>query len=137
MNGKTSADKPRIAVVDDDSSMRQSIVRLLRATGFLPVSFASGESFLQAQATKQSACVVVDLTMPGLSGFEVRLELAKSEPGLPVILLTAHADPALCVIAKRQGFVACLPKPVVPSDLLSAITQALRQTRSFTSSAAP
>jgi len=131
-----SPDKPRISIVDDDSSMRQSLARLLRVAGFLPVEFASGDSFLKAQSGNPSACVLLDLRMPGLSGFDVKRQLAKSEPQLPVILLTANADEALRLEAKQEGFAACLCKTEDPSHLLSAIAQALQQ-KSFASASSP
>jgi FixJ family two-component response regulator len=130
-----SAGKPRISIVDDDSSMRQSLARLLRLAGFLPVKFASGDSFLKAQSGDPSACVLLDLRMPGLSGFDVKRQLDKSEPHLPVILLTANTNEAPCLKAKQEGFAACLSKSGDPSHLLSAIAQALQRGNSFTSAA--
>ena len=127
MNEEPSGHQPRIAIVDDEPVMRRLLAQLLSSNGFSPVTFDSGESFLEAQSSEPSACVLLDLSLPGLSGFEVRARLAESQPRLPVILLTGHADPALRAIAEGRGFAACLFKPVDPSVLLSAISQALQR----------
>jgi FixJ family two-component response regulator len=120
-----SGGKLRIAVVDDDSGMCQALARLLRAAGFLPFTFASGEAFLAAQAREPAACVVLDLHMPGLSGFDVRRQLAATEPGLPAILITAQDEEAVRREAQLAGFAACLRKPFPKEALLDAIKLAL------------
>lgn len=125
MNDKHSIAKPRIAIVDDDPGMRSFIARVLRLTGLSTVSFESGETFLQEQLREPSVCVLLDLSMPGISGFEVKDRLAKSYPNVPVILITGQTDPALGIIAQEKGFTACLAKPLDPPLLLSAIRQAL------------
>ncbi len=92
MNDKPSTVKPRIAIVDDDPGMRSFITRVLRLTGLATVSFESGEAFLQEQLREPSVCVLLDLSMPGISGFEVKDRLAKSYPNVPVILITGQTD---------------------------------------------
>jgi len=125
MNDKHSTAKPRIAIVDDDPGMRRFLARVLRLTGFSTVTYESGEAFLQEQLREPSVCVLLDLSMAGISGFEVKDRLAKSHPNVPVILITGQTDPALGVIAQQKGFTACLAKPLDPPLLLSAIRQAL------------
>jgi len=128
MNEEHSVAKPRIAIVDDDPGMRTLLARVLRLRGFSTVTFESGEAFLEEQLSDPSICVVLDLSMPGISGFDVKDRLAKSHPNVPVILITGETDPALGVIAKQKGFAACLAKPLDPPLLLLAIRRALRCT---------
>jgi FixJ family two-component response regulator len=125
MNDKYPNAKPRIAIVDDDPGMRRFLARVLRSTGFSTVTYESGEAFLREQLREPSVCVLLDLSMPGISGFEVKDRLAKSHPNVPVILITGQTDPALGIIAQQKGFTACLAKPLDPPLLLSAIRQAL------------
>jgi FixJ family two-component response regulator len=125
MNDKCSTVKPRIAIVDDDPGMRTFLARVLRLTGFTTVTYESGEAFLQEELREPSVCVLLDLSMPGISGFDVKDRLTKSHPNVPVILITGQADPALGIIAQQKGFRACLAKPLDPPLLLSAIRQAL------------
>jgi len=120
--------EPLIAIVDDDPAVRVSLSRLLRMHGFLPLTFSSGKAFLKTHASNPVACVLVDLMMPGVSGFEVKEQLAKSNPQLPVILITANANPEVCLKAEREGFFACLAKPCNESRLIPLITQSLRPT---------
>lgn len=125
MDNESSGGKLRIAVVDDDSGMCQALARLLRAAGFLPLTFTSGEAFLAAQAREPAVCVVLDLHMPGLSGFDVRRRLAESGPGLPAILITAYDEEAARSEAQQAGFAAYLRKPFPKEALLDAIKMAL------------
>ena len=120
--------EPLIAIVDDDPAVRVSLSRLLRMHGFLPLTFSSGKAFLKTHASNPVACVLVDLMMPGVSGFEVKEQLAKSNPQLPVILITANANPEVCLKAEREGFAACLAKPFEASELIPLINQTLRRT---------
>jgi FixJ family two-component response regulator len=115
-----------IAVIDDDPGVLQATARLLNAAGFLTRTFASAEAFLQARTDTAVVCVVTDLIMPGLSGFDLKSELAKSDPQLPVILHTAAADPEVRVRAEQDGFVACLAKTDDASQLLCCIRGAVR-----------
>jgi FixJ family two-component response regulator len=125
VDNKSSGGKLRIVIVDDDSGMCQALARLLRAAGFLPLTFISGEAFLAAQAQESAVCVVLDLHLPGLSGFDVRRQLAESEPGLPVILITAQDEEAVRREAQQAGFAAYLRKPFPKEALLDAIKLAL------------
>jgi FixJ family two-component response regulator len=127
LNRESAGDRSLIAVVDDDAGTRVALARLLRQHGFVPLTFNSGDAFLQAQVSNPVACVLLDLMMPGLSGFETKAKLDASGPQLPAILITANAEPELCARAEREGFVACLTKPCVGSQLIPVINQALRR----------
>ena len=115
---RTSQKRTRIAIVDDDSNLRTAVGRLLTVCGFRPLLFDSGEAFLETRTAHPVACVLLDLMMPGLSGFQVKERLAKSAPHLPVILITANANPEVRLKAERAGFAACLAKPFGESELI-------------------
>ena len=125
---RTSQKRTRIAIVDDDSNLRTAVGRLLGIYGFHSLPFDSGEAFLGTHIAPPVACVLLDLMMPGLSGFQVKERLAKSAPHLPVILITANANPEVCLKAEREGFAACLAKPFEASELIPLINQTLRRT---------
>jgi FixJ family two-component response regulator len=114
-----------IVVVEDDTGMRKAIERLLRAGGFRCVSFASAEVLLQADAANNAACLVLDVHLPGLSGFQLQRQLMASGRKAPVIFITAHDDAAVRDEAQRIGSVAYFRKPFQGSTLLEAIRQAL------------
>ncbi len=125
MHAKVLAAKPRIAIVDDDPCMRALLARMVRLKGFSTVTFESGEAFLKEKLSETSLFVLLDLSMPGISGFEVKDKLAKSHPGMPVILIKGEPAPALGIIAQQKGFTACLAKPLDLPLLFSAIRKAL------------
>src|ERR1700733_3392310 len=77
-----------VYVVDDDASAREGVARLIRSAGLMTKTFASGEEFLAAPRPKMPSCLVLDVSLPGVSGFDVQQELAKSGPQLPIIFLT-------------------------------------------------
>jgi FixJ family two-component response regulator len=114
-----------IAVVDDEESMRKALERLLRSAGFTAETFASGVQFLEFLRTRAPACVVLDLHMPGVSGFEVQAELARAGAGVPVIIITGYDTPEARMRAIGQGAVAYLRKPVEDVLLLAAINSAI------------
>ena len=117
--------KPMVVVVEDDDGLRRAIDRLLRGAGFRPVTYASAEELLEA-GLGAAACLVVDVRLPGLSGFELSRRLAKSGPRPPLIFITAHDDPSVRAQAERLGAVAYLPKPFPGKVLVDAIAGALR-----------
>jgi FixJ family two-component response regulator len=118
-----------IVVVEDDASMRQAIERILRAAGFEPTLFASAEALLESDATADAGCMVLDVHLPGLSGFQLRELLSKAGTRLPVIFITAHDEPAARDQAKSAGAVAFLAKPFSGRMLLEKVEQALRLSR--------
>lgn len=118
---------PNVFVIDDDPSVRRALGRLLRAEGFQVETFASGPEFLRARAFACSGCVVLDVRMPGLSGFEVMEALAARRPPLPVILITGHGDVPMATRALNSGCTCFLAKPFEDEELLHAVRRALRQ----------
>ena len=117
--------KPVIHVVDDDASFRTAISRLLRAAGHEARCYPSAVEFLAAPAGTTPGCVLVDLHMPGPSGLDLQLALAKAEHPLPVIFLTGHGDIPISVQAMREGAEDFLTKPVKKESLFAAIERAL------------
>jgi DNA-binding response OmpR family regulator len=116
---------PRIVVVEDDASMGPALERILRAGGYEVVLFASAEAALEADAAATADCLVLDIHLPGMSGFELYRQLALSGKELPAIFITAHDGPAAREEAEELGARSYLPKPFSGRTLLDAITQAL------------
>ena len=114
-----------IAIVDDDESVRRALTRLLRSAGLDVESFPSGDEFLESIPTRRPDCVVLDLHMPGLSGFEVQTRLAKSSTPVPVVIITGHDSTETRARALAAQPLAYLRKPVNDQTLLDAIELAL------------
>jgi CheY-like chemotaxis protein len=123
------SENPLIAVVDDDASMRGALRRLLRSVGFRAAEFASAEEFLQAGQLQDTACVIVDVRMPRMSGLELQQHLATIQCPVPLIFITAHGDDEVRARALRAGAVAFLDKPFREEVLLRAIQSALQASR--------
>jgi len=114
----------QIAVVEDHEGLRRALVRLLQASGHEVSSFASAEELLASDEGRRAACLILDVRLPGLSGFDLRERLACEGSDTPVIYVTAHDDPAARERAARDG-AAFFLKPVDGKALLSAIARAL------------
>ena len=115
-----------IAVVDDDPFVRRALERLLRAYGHVVTAFESGEQFLDSLSASRPACVVLDLHMPKVDGFDVLKMLAEEAVSIPVVVVTADGDPPVFARVKRLGAIACLKKPVDAGRLLVEISAALQ-----------
>jgi FixJ family two-component response regulator len=114
----------RVAVVDDDESIRKSLERLLRAAGLEVQTYASGADFLADVREFQPHCVLIDLHMPCKDGFEVHESLASQGLAIPVIVVTGQDNPEYRARARELGVAAYLCKPVRGSILLDAILAA-------------
>jgi FixJ family two-component response regulator len=114
-----------IAVVDDEEPIRKALSRLLRSAGLDVKTFQSGAEFLESLATQRPDCVVLDLHMPLVSGFEVQARLAGSGDSLPVVIITGHDTDEARASALAGHPVAYLRKPVNDQVLLDAIELAL------------
>jgi len=117
--------RQNIVVVDDDPGMNLALQRLLNAAGFRTVPFSSAEALLESEAAVDAACLVLDVHLPGLSGFELQRRLQENGPRPPVIFITAYDDPASQAEAQDAGAIAYLTKPFPGRSLLAAITEAL------------
>jgi FixJ family two-component response regulator len=118
---------PLIAVVDDDDALRNSLDDLLQSVGFRVQGFASAEAFLQAQPAPETACLLLDVRLPGMNGLELQRQLGVLHWRIPIIFVTAYADDDVRAHALAAGAIAVLSKPCREADLLHAIDVALKQ----------
>jgi FixJ family two-component response regulator len=118
-----------IAVVDDDESIREAIQSLLRSVGLRAEVFASAEDFCRAGPPQATACLIVDVRMPGMSGLELQQRLTTANHSIPTIFITAHGSEETRERALRAGAVGFLDKPFSDEVLLRAIEAALRSSR--------
>jgi FixJ family two-component response regulator len=116
-----------IGVVEDDPSFRRALRRLLSAAGFSVAVFSSAEEFLASESARATACLVLDVYLGGMSGFDLQQRLATAGVPIPAIFITAHDDPVTRERA-RSG-VAYLQKPFREDALIGAIRQALEGRR--------
>lgn len=116
---------PAIVVIDDDASVRRALQRLLRAAGFTVETFATAREFLDAGHRPQTACLVLDIHLPGMSGVELQEYLAVSGALIPIVFITAHDDAATRERASRAGVVGYLLKPFDQGALIEAIGRAI------------
>lgn len=119
----------RVAVIDDDKSVRTSLGRLLKAAGVEIVSFPSAREFLEDPARDQVDCALTDVRMPGVDGFKLQQMLSQSVPYLSVVFISGHGDIPMTVRAILGGAVDFLEKPVDDGALLEAIRRAAERTR--------
>ncbi|AJD40183.1 response regulator [Rhizobium sp. SEMIA 4085] len=115
-----------VAIVEDDASMRRSVLRLLNAHGFLAEEYTSAESFLGRDAGSNVECLVLDVDLGGMSGIELQRRLKEAGSGLPVIFITALEDDTLEVEATQAGCIAYLRKPFPAALLIDAINDACK-----------
>jgi FixJ family two-component response regulator len=115
-----------ISIVDDDDSLRGSLENLIRSAGFRAQGFSSAEAFLGSNKMQEAACLILDVRMPGVSGFELQRQLAAAGSHLPIIFISAHADDDPKTQALEVGAVAFLYKPFYEEELLNAIDAALK-----------
>ena len=115
-----------IFIVDDDAATRDSLRQLLEVEGFEACEFVGGRPFLDGVRATDGDCLILDLTMPGMNGFEVLRELRRrGGDNLPVIIVTAYADSATRSRAAAGGALAVLEKPHRASELLALVRRAL------------
>jgi FixJ family two-component response regulator len=115
-----------VFLVDDDSSVRKALARLIRAAGYEIQTFASAQEFFQSNPeTAGVSCLVLDVRMPGLNGLELQKALQAANVAIPIIFITGHGDIPMSVQAMKDGAVDFLPKPIREQALLPAIEQAL------------
>ncbi|HEV7814702.1 MAG TPA: response regulator [Janthinobacterium sp.] len=114
-----------ISIIDDDESVRLAINSLVRSLGLKTSMFDSAEAFMAAQMPCQTDCIVTDVQMPGLSGFDLLELLRRGDSRLPLIFVTAFPEEALRRRALAQGAICFLSKPFVAKDIIGCIGQAL------------
>ena len=116
-----------MSVIDDDQSVRESLPDLLKAFGFSVQAFASAEDFLaSADSLERSECLLVDIAMPGMTGPELQVDLARRRKMIPIVYITAQRDSTIRQRLIEQGAVECLFKPFSDQVLQEALSSALR-----------
>jgi FixJ family two-component response regulator len=114
-----------IAIVDDDELMRNALQGLLKSVGLPARTFASAEEFLHSGQQDQTACLIADIRMPGMSGLELQAKLNAARCRIPTIFITAHGDSKMRIQALRAGAVEFLAKPFDDEVLLGNVRAAL------------
>ncbi len=120
-----SEELPTICIVDDDSSVRRSLQRLLEANGFRVETFSDARSYLDRRQAEVWGCVILDVRMPGIDGLEMQARLRDQEWAAPIVFLTGHGDIPMSVRAIKAGAVDFLTKPVDEDVLLKAVNNAV------------
>jgi len=119
---------PIVFVVDDDVSVRESLELLIKSAGWQPETFVSAQDFLSRPHPAVPCCLVLDVTLPGLSGLELQKQLAE-RTDMPIIFITGHGDVPMTVRAMKAGAVEFLTKPFKDEVLLDAIRGAIDRSR--------
>nr|WP_245446888.1 response regulator [Neorhizobium sp. T25_27] len=114
---------PLISIVDDDQSVRESLLDLLEVFGYTVKTFASAHEFLESSAIPNTHCLLLDISMPGMGGVDLNHELKRREIEIPVVFMTGQAQDAVINEAKKAG--TCLFKPFASKELRSAIELAV------------
>lgn len=115
----------QVAVVDDDASVRSGISRLARSHGFACTTFDSGEKALTAPAIAQADCIILDIQLSGINGFETRDRLEAQGLRVPIIFITAHPDVSSPEWRRQLKGRPCFAKPFEEHDLMDAIERTL------------
>lgn len=118
-----------VYVVDDDEAVRDAMSMLLNAAGITARSFSGGQEFLESYSVGDVGCLVLDMRMPGMSGFEVLDRLQEMQAPIPVIFVTGHGDIPMAVEAMRRGAVNFIRKPFGDEELLACVDEALDEDR--------
>jgi FixJ family two-component response regulator len=116
-----------VAIVDDDDSMRGALQGLLKSVGLSARAFESAEEFLGSGDQRETACLIADIRMPGMSGLELQAKLNAEHCRIPTIFITAHGDEEMRLQALRAGAVEFLPKPFDDELLLESVRAALNR----------
>jgi FixJ family two-component response regulator len=114
-----------VAIVDDDESVRGTLQELLRSAGFPSRCFDSAEAFLTSGNQQETACLITDIRMPGMSGLELQARLNAERCKIPTIFITAHGDEEMRFQALRAGAVEFLQKPFDDGILIESVRAAL------------
>jgi FixJ family two-component response regulator len=117
--------KPVITIVDDDESVREALLSLMRALGFASEAYPCAEDFLKSGRIRRTSCLIADIRMPGMSGLQLHRRLVASGNPVPTVLITAHPDEGIRAQAFQAGIICYLTKPFDEDDLLGCIHAAL------------
>jgi len=118
--------RPLVIVVEDDADMTRALESVLKAAGFDAAMFPSGEALLGALVPADMACLVLDVHLPGMTGFELYDRLTAAHPSCPVIFMTGYDEPAARARSLETKAVAYLVKPFGGKELIESIGRAIR-----------
>lgn len=118
--------RPLVSVVDDDESVRESLPDLLKVFGFSSGAFASAEEFLASDALDETRCLILDVSLPGMTGPDLQRELGRLGLPIPIVFITAHRDHVVRLRLLERGAVECLFKPFDDRALQEAVKSALQ-----------
>jgi FixJ family two-component response regulator len=125
----TSTEQPIVFVIDDDESMRRALTNLFQSVGLRVEVFGSASELLRSKLPDVASCLVLDVRLPGLSGLDFQLELAKANIHIPIVFMTGHGDIPMSVMAMKAGAVDFLSKPFRQQEMLDAVTVAIERDR--------
>lgn len=117
---------PLISIVDDDEALRNSLDDLIRSVGFRTQGFASADAFLSSNQARDTACLILDVRMPGMNGLDLQRQIVAANWQIPIIFITSHTDGDARARALAAGAVAFLYKPFREEELLNAIDASLK-----------
>jgi FixJ family two-component response regulator len=120
-----SAGVPTVYIIDDDAGIRASIQGLLKSAGLHSIGFETAEEFWREEATDGPSCLILDVSLPGISGLDFQQQLRSAGRSIPIIFITGHGDIPMSVKAIKSGALEFLTKPFGDQDLLNAVEQAL------------
>jgi FixJ family two-component response regulator len=118
---------PPVLIVDDDPAVRAALSRLLGANGYGVETFDSAEALLARDPARPASCLVLDVALPGLDGFDLQKRLAEDDGAPPIVFLTGHGDVPMSVRAMKAGATDFLEKPVAGDVLIAAVRAAIAQ----------
>jgi FixJ family two-component response regulator len=122
---RSTVERSLVSVVDDDESVRESLPGLLREFGFAALAFSSANEFLASDSINRTTCLVLDITMPGMSGLDLQKELKSRGYKIPVIFITGQNDESIRMRGLEQGAVDVLFKPFSDIALRDALSKAM------------
>jgi FixJ family two-component response regulator len=115
-----------VAIVDDDQSVQSALKDLMESAGLSALCFGSAEEFLESAERKETACLIADIRMPGMSGLELQAKLKAEESRIPIIFITAQGDAKMKMRAMKAGAVEFLSKPFDDEVLLEKVRAPLK-----------
>ena len=120
-----SAEVPTVYIIDDDARVRASIQGLLKSAGLRSIGFETAERFWREERADGPSCLILDVSLPGISGLDFQQQLRSAGRPIPIIFITGHGDIPMSVKAIKSGALEFLTKPFGDQDLLNAVEQAL------------
>jgi FixJ family two-component response regulator len=127
--GLTSGCDSLVLIVDDDDGVRNALANLFQSVGLDVLEFGSASELLQSSLPDVASCLVLDVRLPGLSGLDLQLELAKANIWTPIIFMTGHGDIPMSVRAMKGGAIDFLTKPFRDQDMLDSVATAIERDR--------